>query len=80
MVFTTDQSLWLPNSRRVRVAQPATDGSYSIDDLPAGEYAIAAVLDLADLLNAEFLNQLLAASFKVRLAHGEKKRQDIQGK
>ena len=80
VVFTTDQSLWLPNSRRVRVAQPATDGSYSIDDLPAGEYAIAAVLDLADLLNAEFLNQLLAASFKVRLAHGEKKRQDIQGK
>ncbi len=42
VVFTQDRSLWLPNARRIRSAQPATDGSFAVSGLPAGEYAIAA--------------------------------------
>ena len=38
-VFTTDKSLWLPNARRIQSVQPATDGSFSVKGLPAGEYA-----------------------------------------
>ena len=80
VVFTQDQSLWLSNARRIRSAQPATDGSFAVSGLPAGEYAIAAVADLedTDLSDAGFLSQLLASAFKLTLAEGDKKRQDLR--
>jgi hypothetical protein len=80
VVATTDRSLWLPNARRIRAVQPATDGSFTVSGLPAGEYAIAAAEDVeaADLADPAFLEQLLAAAFKVTLADGEQKRQDLR--
>ena len=80
--FTTDKSLWLPNARRIQSVQPATDGSFSVKGLPAGEYAIVAVGDTApgDLGDPAVLEQLLASAFKLTLADGEKKRQDLRVK
>ena len=80
VVVTQDRSLWLPNARRLRLAQPATDGSFAVSDLPAGEYAIAAIENAedADLSDAGFLSQLLASALKLTLAEGEKKRQDLR--
>ena len=80
VVVTQDRSLWLPNARRLRLVQPATDGSFAVSDLPAGEYAIAAVENAedADLSDAGFLSQLLASALKLTLAEGEKKRQDLR--
>jgi hypothetical protein len=80
VVTTRDQSLWLPNSRRVRAVRPATDGSFSVRGLPAGDYAIAAADDIEDidLSNPNFLSELLAAALPVSLAEGESKRQDLR--
>ena len=80
LVFTPDRSLWLPNARRIRVAQPATDGSFAVSGLPAGEYAIAAVEETqpGDLANPAFLSQLLRSAFKITLSEGERKRQDLK--
>jgi carboxypeptidase family protein len=80
VVATTDRSLWSPGARRVRAASPATDGSFAVSDLPAGEYAVAAVQDLnpADLASEEFLTRLLASAFKLTLADGEKRQQDLR--
>ena len=80
VVVTQDRSLWLPIARRLRLAQPATDGSFAVSDLPAGEYAIAAVENAedADLSDAGFLSQLLASALKLTLAEGEKRRQDLR--
>jgi hypothetical protein len=80
VVVTRDRSLWLPSARRIRASQPATDGSFIVSDLPAGEYAIAAVEDLeeADLSNAAFLSELLASAFTLTLSEGEQKRQDLR--
>jgi hypothetical protein len=80
VAFTPDRSLWLPNARRIRVAQPATDGSFAISGLPAGEYAIAAVEEIqsGDLADSAFLSQLLASAFKITLKDGERKRQDLK--
>jgi hypothetical protein len=81
-VFTTDKSLWLPSARRIQSVQPATDGSFSVKGLPAGEYALAAVGDSApgDISDPAVLEQLLATAFKLTLAEGEKKRQDLRVK
>jgi hypothetical protein len=80
IVMTVDKSLWLPNARRIRLAAPATNGSFSVDGLPAGEYAIAAVEDVeaSDLNDSAFLEQVLAASVKIAVAEGEKKTQNLR--
>lgn len=79
-VFTTDRSLWLPNNRRVKLAAPRADGLYTVTGLPAGEYAVAVVegADSADLSDSSLLAQLLGSAFKVVVADGERKRQDLQ--
>lgn len=80
VVFTQDRSLWLPSARRIRAVRPATDGSFEVGGLPAGDYAIAAVdnAEDADLSEAGFLSEILAAAFKVTLTEGESKRQDFR--
>jgi hypothetical protein len=80
VVFPTNQTLWLPDSRRIRSATPATDGKFTVANLPAGEYAIAAAedIDAIDLADASFLKSLLSSAFKVTLADGERKRQDLR--
>jgi hypothetical protein len=80
VVFTTDRALWRPSARRIRAVRPATDGSFTVSGLPAGEYAVVAVedLDTADLGEPAFLAQLLGSAFKLALADGERKRQDLR--
>ena len=79
-MFTVDRSLWLPHARRIRSTTPATDGSFSVAGLPAGEYAIAAAEDVeaSDLADPAFLSQLLASAYRVTLAEAEKKTQNLR--
>jgi len=79
-VFPTDRSLWRPQARRIQSARAGTDGSWIVRGLPAGEYYITALSDLAaaDLANAAFLGELVAASIKVRLGEGEQKTQNLR--
>lgn len=80
IVFTVDRSLWLPQARRIRSTRPATDGTFSVGGLPAGEYAIAAAEDVeaSDLADPAFLSQLLASSHRVTVAEGERKTQNLR--
>ncbi len=82
VVFTTDKSLWLPNARRIRWAQPATDGTFSVAGLPAGEYGIAGIGETPPgaLSDPSFLSALLASAFKVIVAEGQRHRQDLRVK
>jgi len=80
LVFPADRAYWRAGSRRVKSARPATDGEFTIADLPAGEYLIGALTDLepGDADSSAFLEQLVSASLKFTLSDGERKRQDIR--
>lgn len=80
VIFSTDTTHWLPGSRRVQQARPASDGTYRVTGLPAGEYYIGAVttLDLDDLYDPAFLEQVVTIAFKIKLGDGEKKDQDLR--
>ena len=80
IAFTTDRGLWQPNARRLRSVRPGTDGSFRFDDLPAGEYYLAALTeaDSDEWQTASFLAEVVAAAIKVSIADGEKKVQDLR--
>lgn len=80
VVFTVDRALWREGARRLRTIRPAPDGAFSIMDLPAGEYFLAAVDNAPpdDWQQASFLEQLAAASVKVTIRDGEKTLQSLR--
>jgi hypothetical protein len=80
IAFPTDRSLWRRNARRTRVARPATDGTYLFRDLPAGEYFLGALTDVApnEWQDPAFLDQLVGASLKVTVTDGQVTTQSIR--
>ena len=80
IVFSTNEAHWRPGSRRTRQVRPATDGSFKVPGLPAGEYYVSAVtsVEQSDLADPEFLKQLAAASFRITLKDAEHKKQDLK--
>ena len=80
IVFSTNEAHWRQGSRRTRQVRPATDGSFKVPGLPAGEYYVSAVtsVEQSDLADPEFLKQLAAASFRITLKDAEQKKQDLK--
>lgn len=80
IVFSSDRTYWTPQSRRVRAMRPSAEGRFTVRNLPAGDYLIAAVTDIEDgeWGDPGVLQQLSTVSMKLTLADGEKKSQDIQ--
>ena len=80
VAFTTDRTFWTPGSRRVRTMKPDAEGKFKIVGLPPGDYYMVALTDLdqADMSDTTFLEQLAAASYKITLADGQKKTQDLK--
>jgi hypothetical protein len=80
VVFSADRAHWFPGSRRLRATRPASDGQFSVADLPAGDYFIAALTDLEpdEWQQASFLDQLVPASIRVTMTEGAKVRQELR--
>jgi hypothetical protein len=79
IVFPADRALW-SSARRVVSTRPATDGHYSVRDLPAGEYRIAALTDVEpeEWKQPDFLEQLLPASVPVTIRDTGNTTQDLR--
>ena len=64
------------------MARPGVDGEFSVRELPAGEYRIAAVTDVDvednDWRSAAFLESLLPASITLIVKDGSTTRQDVR--
>jgi hypothetical protein len=81
VVFSTDPKFWFPNSRRIVSVRPNSAGSYSIRNLPPGEYLLSALTDVetGEWFDPDFLRALAAASpIKITIGDGEQKRQDLR--
>lgn len=80
VVFAADKVYWTQGSRRVRNTRPGTDGKFTIPNLPPGEYRMAAVVDVSptEITEPAFLEQIVGASFAIKLGVGENKVQDLR--
>jgi len=80
VVFSVDSKQWKSGSRRVVHSRPGSDGLFVLANLPPGEYYVCAVTDVepSQLSDAAFLQQLVPSAFRITLAEGEKKRQDLR--
>ena len=82
VIFSTDKASWVSGSRRVKQARPASDGTFKVTGLPAGEYFVCAVIavEQSELADPEFLEQLAASSYKIKITmrDGQKTVQDLK--
>lgn len=85
VAFSTNETDWFHQSRRVVIADPAADGRYQLGgagvaSLPAGDYYLAAVTDLSpdEQYSPAFLRTLVDSAIRITLAPGERKTQDVR--
>lgn len=80
MAFPVNQEWWTAPFRRVKATRAAYDGQYAIQDLPPGEYFLAALSDLApdEWRDREFLNLIVPAALRLTLGDGEQKTQHLR--
>jgi Carboxypeptidase regulatory-like domain len=80
IVMPAEATLRVTGSRRVKSTRPGTDGRFRFADLPAGDYLLIALTDVApdEWQRPEFLANIASAGVRVSLADGERKTQDLQ--
>ena len=80
ILFSADQSHWLPRARRIHAMRPSADGAFAFRGLPPGDYHLAAIDDVeaGEWFDPAFLQRLLPAAMKLTIAEGEQKLQDIR--
>jgi protocatechuate 3,4-dioxygenase beta subunit len=80
VLFPTDSRYWSGTSRRIQSTRPATDGRYTFQHVPPGDYRLAPVYDLEPgaVSDPAFLQQLEGSSIRVTIQPGEKKTQDMR--
>ncbi|HUR19840.1 MAG TPA: carboxypeptidase-like regulatory domain-containing protein, partial [Vicinamibacterales bacterium] len=80
IIFSSDPRYWVPLGRRIRSARPSTDGKFSFNGLPPGDYRIAAVTDVEPGAwnDPALLQELMTQSVAVRLVEGQPIVQDLR--
>jgi hypothetical protein len=80
VAFPADRTLWLRNGRRLKITRPTSAGEFAFDDLPPGDYWLAALSDAdgASWQRPEFLERVVPAAAAVTIGEGEKVRKDLR--
>jgi len=80
LAFTTDASLWRPQSRQIMTTRPDQTGKYRIRGLPKGDYYLVAVdpAEQGEWFNPTYLDEHRQGAMKVTLADGDTKTQDFK--
>jgi hypothetical protein len=84
VLFPSNKSYWIQESRRILTARPGSDGQFVFGGpgptaLPAGEYLLAVVTDLErdEQFDPAFLTSLVPAATPVSLQAGARSVQEI---
>ena len=80
ILFPENRALWPAGPRRIMSVRTANDGTFSFNNVPPGDYQIAAVDDVeqGEWYDPAFLQRLVPSAVKVTIAEGEKKVQDLK--
>jgi len=80
LAFTTDSSLWRPQTRQIMTARPDQTGKYRIRGLPSGQYYLVAVdpAEQGEWFNPVYLDEHRTGAARVTLADGDSKTQDFK--
>jgi hypothetical protein len=80
LAFSTDSSLWRPQTRQIMTARPDQTGKYKIRGLPPGQYYLVAVdpAEQGEWFNPVYLDEHRQGAARVRLADGDIKTQDFK--
>ncbi|HXT68180.1 MAG TPA: carboxypeptidase-like regulatory domain-containing protein [Vicinamibacterales bacterium] len=81
VLFPIDPRLWTVGTRRVQQARPATDGSFMVSGLPAGDYYLAVLTDVDSraMFDRTFLGGLAQSNpFRLTLTPGENPAQTLR--
>ena len=80
LAFSTDSSLWRPQSRQIMTARPDQTGKYRIRGLPKGEYYLVAVdpAEQGEWFNPQYLDEHRQGASRVTLSDGDTKTHDFK--
>jgi hypothetical protein len=79
VAFPADERYWRPGSRRIRIAQPDTDGQYALCGLPAGDYFVAAAdIGADEATDPATLAGLRQNAPRVAIGDGEKRALELK--
>ena len=78
VAFAVDEASWFANSRRIAGVRSGTDGSYSIRNLPAGEYFVVVSYDVEDgeWYDVALLKRLAPGAQRIALGQDEQRTHD----
>jgi hypothetical protein len=80
LAFSTNSSVWRPNSRQIATTRPDQTGMYKIRNLPAGEYYVVTVdpSEPGEWFEPAYLDQHRAGAARITLGDGDVKTQDFR--
>jgi hypothetical protein len=80
LAFSTNSSVWRPNSRQIATARPDQTGMFKIRNLPAGDYYVVTVdpSEQGEWFEPAYLDQHHAGAARVTLGDGDTKTQDFR--
>jgi len=80
LAFTTNQAWWTQPFRRVCTTRPATNGDFAFEDLPPGDYFLAALTDIEpdEWQDAAFLATIVGSAVRVTVGENERHTQNLR--
>jgi len=80
LAFTTDSSLWRPQSRQIMTTRPDQTGKFTIRGLPPGDYYLTTIdpAESGEWFEPAYLDDHRAGAARIFLSEGDTKTHDFK--
>ena len=81
IAFSTDETHWSPQSRRIQSVRTDAAGAFRLRNLPPGDYFLVASDDVeqGEWFDPSYLQSVRGAARRISVAEGDRKTQDLRG-